>query len=115
MVAIAQTVLRASQFIWTLLIMALIGNVISEAFSGNAASINYAMFVSVFAWIALLYGLGAAFVEKLAFPLALLVLDGLAMIFSFCSAIALSARLHARSCSNEVSFSLPTFPLVSNS
>ncbi|RDL39063.1 putative Non-classical export protein 2 [Venustampulla echinocandica] len=81
--------------------MALVGNVIADAFSGNPASINYALFASVFSWIALLYGLGAAFVESIAFPILLLVLDGLAMIFTFTSGIVLAARLHARSCSNH--------------
>jgi len=100
MVSIAQLALRASQFLWTLLIMALIGNVIADAIGGNAASINYAMFVSVISWIALLYGLGAALFERLAIPILLLVLDGLVMVFSFTSAIVLAARLHARSCTN---------------
>ena len=82
--------------------MALIGNVIAMAFSGNASSINYAMFTSVFCMLVVLYGFAAAFVESLAIPVALLVADVLATLFSFVAGVVLAARLGAHSCKNQV-------------
>jgi len=101
MVAMVQTVLRALQFLWTLLITALIGNVIAEAFAGNAATINYSIFVAVFSWLVLFYGLAASFMESLAIPIVLLVLDGLAALFTLAAGIALAAGLDVHSCSNK--------------
>jgi hypothetical protein len=102
MVSLGQVVLRALQFLWTILITALIGNVIAEAFAGNPASINYAIFVAVFSWVVLIYGFAAAFVESLAVPVALIVLDGLATIFTFIAGVVLAAKLHVHSCGNLV-------------
>lgn len=97
-------ILRGLEFLWTLLITALIGNVIDDAFSGNASSINYAMFVAVFSWIVLLFGLGAFFVNALNIPIVLVALDALAALFTFIAAVVLSAKLGVHSCHNFVSF-----------
>ncbi len=97
-----QIVFRSLQFLWTLLTTALIGNVIASAFAGNPSSINYAIFVSVFSWIVLLYGLVAAFAEGLAVPVVLWALDGLAAIFTFIAGVVLAAKLGVHSCGNEV-------------
>ncbi|KAI9735691.1 MAG: hypothetical protein M1818_006299 [Claussenomyces sp. TS43310] len=96
-----QTILRGLQFIWVIIITALIGNVIADAYSGNPATINYSMFVAVFCWIVLIYGLAAGFVESLAIPIVLMVMDGLAVIFTFIAAVILAAYLHVHSCGNE--------------
>lgn len=96
-----QIVFRSLQFLWTLLTTALIGNVIASAFAGNPSSINYAIFVSVFSWIVLLYGLVAAFAEGLAVPVVLWALDGLAAIFTFIAGVVLAAKLGVHSCGNE--------------
>lgn len=102
MVALSQVALRGVQFLFTLIITALIGNVIDD-FSGSPASVNFAMFVAALSWIVLLYGLVAAFVESLAIPFILMILDTLAMLFTFIAAIVLSARLRVHSCTNQVS------------
>jgi len=93
-------VLRFSQFLWTLLITALIGNVIADAFGGNPGAINYAMFVAVFCWLVLIYGFAASIMESLLIPIALLVLDALAVIFTFIAGVVLAAKLHVHSCGN---------------
>jgi hypothetical protein len=108
MVAISQVFLRGSQFLWTLLITALIGNVIAEAFAGNPSSINYAIFVAVFSWLVLLYGFAAAFVESLAIPIVLGAMDLLATLFTFIAGVVLAAKLHVHSCGNFVSL----FPTI---
>jgi len=95
-----QTILRALEFLWILLITALIGNVIDDASNGNPASINYAIFVAVFCWIVLIYGLAASFMDSLAIPMVLLAMDGLATIFTFIAAVVLAAELGVHSCSN---------------
>jgi len=101
MVSVVQLFLRSSQFLWTLLITALIGNVIADAFAGNPSSINYAIFVAVFSWLVILYGLAAAFMETLANPIILGALDALAAIFTFIAGVVLAAKLNVHSCNNK--------------
>jgi len=101
MVAVIQAALRSVQFVLTLLITALVGNVIAEAFAGNQSSINYAIFVAVFSWLVLAYGLAAAFVESIAIPIALIVADALAALFTFIAGVVLAAKLGVHSCGNS--------------
>ncbi|KAG9236389.1 putative Non-classical export protein 2 [Amylocarpus encephaloides] len=101
MASFVQMALRGSQFLWTFLTTALIGNVIAEAFSGNPSSINYAIFVSVFCWIALIYGGLATVMESLAIPIALIVMDTLATLFTFIAGVVLAAGLNVHSCNNQ--------------
>jgi len=100
MVSLAQITLRTVQFIFNLLVMALVGNAIATIFTGTPASINYAMFVAAFNWIVILYGLAAAFFDGLAIPVVMYILDGLAMVFSMVGGIVLAAKLHVHSCGN---------------
>ncbi|RKU44396.1 hypothetical protein DL546_004902 [Coniochaeta pulveracea] len=95
-----QMLLRGLQFIWVLLITALIGNVIALNHSGHMVSINFAMFVAVLSWLAVIYGLVASIVEAVMIPIVLFVLDGLATLFTFIAAIVLSAKLGAPNCSH---------------
>jgi fucose 4-O-acetylase-like acetyltransferase len=114
MVKFAQVILRGSQFIWTLFITALIGNVIAEAFAGNPSSINYAIFVAVFSWISLLLGLVAAFMD-MENPI-LIGLDAFAAGFTFIAGVVLAAKLGVHSCGNVVSaFLRCAFLSLSNS
>ncbi|RMZ88851.1 hypothetical protein DV736_g3922, partial [Chaetothyriales sp. CBS 134916] len=94
--------LRALEFVWTLLIMALIGNIIAEAFSGNPSVINYAIFVATFSMLSLFYLFAAAISDSYVIHAALpLLVDGLNVIFFFCAAIALAAELEVHSCNNK--------------
>lgn len=107
--SLPNNILRILQLLWTLLITALIGNAIAnyDGASGAAkSSINFAIFVAVLSWIAALYGLIASFVTALAIPIVLLVLDALAVLFTFIAAVVLAARLGAVNCSNLVCCSL---------
>ncbi|KAH7358108.1 marvel domain-containing protein [Plectosphaerella cucumerina] len=97
---ILRTGLRASQFLWTLLITALIGNVIALNINGHMAGINFAMFVAVLSWLAMFYGLAASIISSIAIPIVMLALDGLATLFTFISAVVLSARLGVVNCGN---------------
>ena len=104
MVSFPQILLRGSQFLWTLLITALIGNVIASAFAGNPSSINYAIFVAVFSWIAMFYGFAAAFMDSLAIPVVLIAMDVLAALFTFIAGVVLAAKLGVHSCGNQVRY-----------
>lgn len=101
MASIINIVLRGLQFLWTLLIVALVGNMIATSFSGDPAIVNYSLFVSVFSMLALLYLVAATVREAFAIPIAMLALDLLNTIFFFCAAVALAAGLDVHSCGNE--------------
>jgi len=92
--------LRASQFFWTLLIMALIGNVLAD--NDSPSIINYSMFLAVFSMLSLFYLIPTTLKEDAFFhPLLPVVLDLLNTIFFFCGAVALAAELKVHSCDNK--------------
>lgn len=93
--------LRLLQFFWTLLIMALTGNMIAEAIAGNHSAINFTMFVAVFAMLSLLYLILASIVTKFAVPLVMLVLDIINTLLFLIAGIVMAARLGVHSCDNE--------------
>lgn len=94
---------RAVALLWTLLITALIGNVIAsnvDAAGSAMAAINFTMFVAVLSWLVCIYALAASFVSALGLPIVLLALDAAAVLFTFIDAIVLSAKLRAVNCAN---------------
>lgn len=103
MVSVVQLALRSWEFLWTLITMALIGNVIATAFAGNPSSINYAIFVTVFDMLTVLFGFAAAFMDLSAAGIIIAVADVLAAVFTFIAGVVLAAKLHVHSCSNAVS------------
>ena len=103
MASIPQIALRALQFLWTLLILALLGNAIADAFAGNPSGVNFSMFVAALSAAALIYTLAAAFVESLAMPIVMIVIDALLTAFTFIAGVLLAAKLHVHSCGNNVS------------
>lgn len=102
MASFPQLAIRGFTFLWVLLTMALVGNVIADAFAGNASSINYAIFVSTFDMLVLIIGIAAAFMDLSSFGLILLALDGLAALFTLIAGIVLAAKLGVHSCGNQV-------------
>ncbi|KAI9925535.1 hypothetical protein ASPWEDRAFT_173208 [Aspergillus wentii DTO 134E9] len=100
---VVQIVLRVWEFLWTLLVMALVGNMISESFAGNPSTVNYTMFVSAFSMFTLLYLIPATIKPDWAIhPIIVIALDTLNAIFFLTSGIALAAKLEAHSCSNDL-------------
>lgn len=98
-------IVRILQLFWLLLLTALIGNVIAtnvNAAGSAEAAINFTMFVAVLCWLAALYGLAASVVESLAIPLALLALDGAAVLFTAIDGIVLSAKLRVVNCGGDI-------------
>lgn len=100
---LAQLIIRSVQFLLNLIITALIGNAIAEAFHGNPSSVNWAMAAAVFCWVPILYGLVASFMESIAIPVALMALDGITFVLSFIASLVLSVKLGVHSCGNKVS------------
>ncbi|KAH8130769.1 hypothetical protein ACSS6W_006357 [Trichoderma asperelloides] len=101
------TVVRSIALIWTLIITALIGNVIASNQNGHMLSINFTMFVCAWSWVALLYGMFATFIESIAVPFLILFLDGIATLLTFICAIVLSSELRAPNCGNIPNQHLP--------
>ncbi|KAJ9625072.1 hypothetical protein H2203_005025 [Taxawa tesnikishii (nom. ined.)] len=94
--------MRGFEFIWALLVMALVGNIIASAFAGNPSVINYDMFCAVFAMLSLFYLIPATIKESFqGHPLLMVILDALNTLFWFCAAVAMAAELNVHSCSNR--------------
>ncbi|PSR85913.1 marvel domain-containing protein [Coniella lustricola] len=98
---LVQTALRALQLIFVIILTGLLGNVIAINNHGSyvsSAGVNFSMFVTVLAWLVVLFGLIASFVESLAVPIVLLAADGLVLLFTFIDAIVLAALLGVPNC-----------------
>lgn len=101
MASLIQMAVRGSQFFWTMLVTALVADVIAHGVGGNPSAINYAIFVAVWCWIAVIYGLVAAF-TSMSHAIGLLVLDGMAVLWTFIAGVVLAAKLGVHSCGNNV-------------
>ena len=83
--------------------LALVGDVISNAKAGNPSIVNYDMFVAVFGMLSLFYLIPAAVTDSLQIHAILpLVLDALNTLLWFCGAVATAAKLGVHSCDNKV-------------
>jgi len=84
--------------------MALVGNMIADAKSGNPSIINYTMFVAVFAMLSLFYLIAATINENFAIsPFFMVAADALNTLFFLIGGIALAAYLNVHSCGDRVS------------
>ncbi|KAK5094149.1 hypothetical protein LTR24_003754 [Lithohypha guttulata] len=105
MANVIQLGLRAAEFLFALLVMSLVGNMIDTSFSGNPSIVNYSMFCAVFAMLTLFYLITIAFKEQFTFHKFVPAgLDLLNALFWFCAAVALAAELNVHSCSNQVCY-----------
>ncbi|GIJ82976.1 hypothetical protein Asppvi_001493 [Aspergillus pseudoviridinutans] len=94
--------LRVWEFVFSVLVMALIGNIIAMAFAGNPATINYSMFTATFSIVSLFYLVPASINMNWAIhPIIMITLDVLNNIFFLTAGIALAAKLECHSCSND--------------
>lgn len=93
--------MRGLQFFWSLLIIALVGNMIHDATKGNPAIVNFDIFVGIFGMLSLLYLIPATLSESFrVHPLLMVGLDVLNTLFFFCGAVATAAYLGVHSCGN---------------
>jgi hypothetical protein len=108
-------ILRGLQFLFILIVLALIGAMIAQASSGNPATVNYNMFVAVFAMLSLFYLIPATWNDSFTgHPIIPLALDALNTLFIFAGATALAAGLGVHSCSNGVSIEPQTAQTSAN-
>ncbi|EPE02774.1 non-classical export protein [Ophiostoma piceae UAMH 11346] len=99
-------IVRGVQMLWIVLLVALLGNVISDNNNGHMSAINYALFATIIAWVACLLGIASGFIGFLSggiFTYALIALDALAILFTFVAAIVLPAKLKAVDCGGDLS------------
>ena len=76
---------------------------IHDAIGGNPPTINFVMFVAVFAMLSLIYLIAAAVNEGFAmFAWGPLIVDGLNVFTFVIAGIVMAAQLGVRNCSDEV-------------
>ncbi|KAI9699783.1 MAG: hypothetical protein M1836_002818 [Candelina mexicana] len=110
---ISNLALRGLQFLWALLIIALVGNMIHDAIGGNPSIVNYSIFVGVFAMLSLIYLIAGSISEGLSgHPLGMVIVDAINTLLFFCGAVALSAQLRVHSCGRSVRFALNHFLII---
>ncbi|KAI9855374.1 MAG: hypothetical protein M1813_009832 [Trichoglossum hirsutum] len=98
---VPQIILRSVQAFCTLLILALVGNMVHEATHGNPSVVNYQIFVGAFSFLSLIYLFPSALTDRFRYRLVTLVLDALNTLFFFAGGVALAARLGVHSCGNQ--------------
>lgn len=100
--------LRALEFVFTVILLGLVGNLEAQG-GGNPASVHFSMFAAAWSAVFLLYLIPATWSESLVgHPIIPVVVDALNVVFTFCAAVTLAARTQGRSCTNRVSaVSLP--------
>lgn len=99
---IANLAVRFWNLFFSVLVVALIGSAIHDAFAGNPASVNFAIFVAVISLLIALYEFVAHFIEAIAIPIALMAADGVASLLCLIAGIVLAANLRVHSCGNKV-------------
>lgn len=101
MAALADPILRGLLFVFLVICLGLTGALIESADHTNP-QVNFGIFAAVFGLVtACFYGLAAAFVEALAFPIVLAVLDFLNFVFLFTAPTAIAVATRTHSCSNQ--------------
>lgn len=94
--------LRALQFLLTLIILALTGNMIHDAIGGNPSIVNYCMFVAVVSMLSLIYSVAVTVNPAFSFvPQLPIAVDALNTLFFFIGGIALASYLGVHSCGDN--------------
>ncbi|KAI9784298.1 MAG: hypothetical protein M1839_002359 [Geoglossum umbratile] len=97
-----QVALRCVQAFCTLIILALVGNMIHEATHGNPSVVNYQIFVGAFSSLSLIFLIASVKFEGLRdAKLAVVILDWLNTLFFFAGGVSLATKLGVHSCSNQ--------------
>jgi hypothetical protein len=87
----------------TLIILALVGNMIHEATHGNPSVVNYQIFVGAFSSLSLIFLIASVKFEGLRdAKLIVVILDWLNTLFFFAGGVSLATKLGVHSCSNQV-------------
>ncbi|KAK9381806.1 membrane-associating domain-containing protein [Kockiozyma suomiensis] len=98
---VSNLVLRTLVIFFATVSLGLIGSLMAHQSYGTP-QINFMVFASV--WSLLFSGLFGAFclfVSVLAFPIVLIIVDFLTLVFTFAGATALAVNIRVHSCTNE--------------
>lgn len=101
MAAFIDPVLRGTLFVWLVITLALTGSLIATQNHVNP-QVNFGIFASAFGLVfGVFFGLGAAFIEVVAFPIVIAVFDFLNFVFLFSAATAIAVAIRVHSCGNN--------------
>ncbi|RMJ22010.1 Non-classical export protein [Aspergillus sp. HF37] len=94
--------LRVAELIFSVIVMALSGNMISMYIDGSPPSVNYAMFASAFSIFTLIYLFPASVNTNLSgHPIVMVVVDTLNAIWFLTSGIVLASRIKVFDCDSQ--------------
>lgn len=94
--------IRGAQFFLTILTLALSGALVAQqVIGGSPSQVNFALFASIWSFLAGFYTLYAAFSES-GHSMILLAIDATNTLFTFAAGTALAAGLGVHSCGNMV-------------
>lgn len=100
MAPIIDPALRGVLFLFSAVALGLTAGWVAD--ENSSSRVRFAVFSASFSLLfGVFYGLLAAFIEFLAFPLVLAVIDFLNWVFLFSGATAIAAKIGAGSCSNK--------------
>ncbi|KAH7149502.1 marvel domain-containing protein [Dactylonectria estremocensis] len=104
-------ILRCVALFITVLLTAMIGNVIAtniDGYGSATAAVNFIMFVAVVSWIVSIVGIAAFFASVLANPMIQTPLDSAAVLFTFIAAVVISAKLRMVDCGDITEKKMPS-------
>ncbi|PHH77515.1 hypothetical protein CDD83_4116 [Cordyceps sp. RAO-2017] len=96
-------VVRLICLMWTLIITALIGNVVDQNINGASsamAALDWVLFVCAWSWLACFYSIAATYVDALANPFITIPIDFFAWLFTIIAGVVLAAKLTGVNCGN---------------
>lgn len=100
MLALTDNILRIVNFCFLVILLGLVGSLLATQSAGSSR-VNYCMFTAAFAMVTdSFYGLFANFLEPLAWPIILFVLDFLNFAFTFTAGTVLAVAIRTHSCTN---------------
>lgn len=100
MLALVDNILRAINFCFLVILLGLVGSLLATQ-SSHSSRVNFCMFAAAFAMVTdSFYGLLANFLEPLAWPIILFVLDFLNFAFTFTAGTVLAVATRTHSCTN---------------
>lgn len=101
MLALADNILRLINFAFLVILLGLVGSLLATQ-NAHSSRVNYCMFAAAFAIVTdSFYGLLANFLEPLAWPIILFVLDFLNFAFTFTAGTVLAVGIRTHSCTNQ--------------
>lgn len=97
--ALATAIIRVVLFVFSVIALGLTAAWVVDT---DSSRVRFAVFSAAFSILfGCFYGFAAEFIDVLAFPIAMVIIDFLNWVFLFAGATAIAAKNGAGSCSNE--------------